>query len=151
MAPSCFSAEILLKGDDMVTIEEGGPAGTVPLVYYDENGNRYIVGEAEVQLIKGELIALGKYNHIPEATGIGEIGIESFSVSIGPFKESLAEEASARLGPLRLDNRAHITDTNPNGEVRQCDRRDLHEPHEYQAEFGAYFNVYCPGNVGSQR
>lgn len=45
----------------------------------------------------------------------------------------------------------HITKTNPNGAVSQCDRRDLHEPHEYQAEFGAYFNIYCPGNDGTKR
>jgi hypothetical protein len=44
-----------------------------------------------------------------------------------------------------------ITGTNPTGEVRQCARRDLHEPHEYQEGFGAYFNIYCPGNQGDKR
>jgi len=40
----------------------------------------------------------------------------------------------------------HVTETNPSGSVEQCDKRERHAPHEYQAEFGAYFNVYCPGN-----
>lgn len=44
----------------------------------------------------------------------------------------------------------HVTPSNPSGDVRQCDRRNLHEPHEYQAEFGSYFNVYCPGNDGTK-
>lgn len=61
-----------------------------------------------------------------------------------------------RLGdPPVLHNRAepedHQTPTNPTGEVRQCDRRDIHDAHEWQAEFGAYFNVYCPGNDGKRR
>lgn len=41
------------------------------------------------------------------------------------------------------------TANNPAGDVRQCDRRDLHAAHEYQREFGAYFDVYCPGNDGT--
>jgi hypothetical protein len=45
----------------------------------------------------------------------------------------------------------HITKTNPNGSVQQCSRRDLHEAHEYQYDFGAYFNIYCPGNDGTKR
>jgi hypothetical protein len=44
-----------------------------------------------------------------------------------------------------------ITKTNPAGETRRCDRRDIHESHEWQADFGAYFNVWCPGNDGTQR
>lgn len=135
----------------MVKIEDGGPAEKVPLVYYDENGVRHVVGEAAVQLVKGELIALGKYRDIPGATNVGEIGLESFSVALGPFNGSPAEEASRRLGPLGLKNRSLITENNPDGESRQCERRDLHDPHEYQPEFGAYFFTYCPGNTGSQR
>lgn len=46
---------------------------------------------------------------------------------------------------------SHVTRTNPSGEVRQCDRRDLHEAHEWQTEFGGYFNAYCPGNDGTKR
>lgn len=38
-----------------------------------------------------------------------------------------------------------VTKTNPTGEVRQCERRGYHQPHEFQADFGAYFNAYCPG------
>lgn len=45
----------------------------------------------------------------------------------------------------------HVTRTNPSGSVQQCDRRDVHEPHEWQSEFGAYFDVYCPGNDGKRR
>jgi hypothetical protein len=45
---------------------------------------------------------------------------------------------------------SHVTKNNPNGEVRQCDRRDIHFAHEWQAEFGAYFDVYCPGNDGKK-
>jgi hypothetical protein len=45
----------------------------------------------------------------------------------------------------------HVTKTNPSGEVRQCDRRDIHEAHEWQAGFGDHFNVYCPGNDGTIR
>lgn len=44
----------------------------------------------------------------------------------------------------------HITKNNPNGSVIQCDRRDLHDPHEYQRDFGDYFDVYCPGNDGTK-
>lgn len=45
----------------------------------------------------------------------------------------------------------HVTRTNPSGAVQQCARRDLHDAHEYQAEFGDWFNVYCPGNDGTRR
>lgn len=43
----------------------------------------------------------------------------------------------------------HITSHNPNGEVRQCDKRVVHGPHEWQADFGAYFDVYCSGIQGT--
>lgn len=43
------------------------------------------------------------------------------------------------------------TPNNPSGTVRQCDRRDIHDPHDWQAEFGAYFDVHCPGNDGKKR
>lgn len=46
---------------------------------------------------------------------------------------------------------SHITKNNPSGYVYQCDRRDLHEPHEYQLHFGDLFDVYCPGNDGTKR
>lgn len=48
----------------------------------------------------------------------------------------------------RREEEDHQTATNPTGRVLQCDRRDIHDAHEWQAEFGAYFNVYCPGNDG---
>jgi hypothetical protein len=138
----------------MVRINEGEEPQKVPLVYYDVEGERHVVGEAAIQIKNGEIIALGQIRDsvVPDLILkelIGGVNLEGFS--IGPFRVPPAEEAARRLGPLSLKHREHITETNPNGEVRQCDRRDLHEPHEYQAEFGAYFNVFCPGNVGSQR
>lgn len=39
----------------------------------------------------------------------------------------------------------HKTRNNPNGSVRQCDRKEVHDPHEYQAQFGDYYDMYCPG------
>lgn len=45
----------------------------------------------------------------------------------------------------------HRTKTNPTGEVRQCRDYVIHLPHEYQGEFGAYFNVFCPGNDGKKK
>lgn len=47
-----------------------------------------------------------------------------------------------------MSDASKITKNNPNGEVRQCDSRKIHSPHEWQADFGAYFDVYCPGNDG---
>jgi hypothetical protein len=64
--------------------------------------------------------------------------------AIDDIKARLVEEG-------HLPGESRVTPSNPTGEVRQCDRRDLHEPHEYQAEFGAYFNVYCPGNRGDKK
>lgn len=133
----------------MVTIREGGDPQTVPLAYYDEYGERQIIGEAAIQIKNGEIIALGKVKWGRGDVFASGMNLESFSIS-SP-EPNPAEEASRRLGPLRKGSRQHVTDSNPNGEVRQCDRRDLHDSHEYQAEFGAYFNVYCPGNTGSQR
>jgi hypothetical protein len=139
----------------MVHVSEGDEPIEVPLAYYDENGDRHIVGKAAVQIKNGEVIALGQINaESPISREIrqqlGSMNLETFS--IGPFVGlPPAEEASRRLSPYSLASRTHVTDSNPNGEVRQCNRRDLHEPHEYQAEFGAYFDVYCPGNTGSQR
>jgi hypothetical protein len=45
----------------------------------------------------------------------------------------------------------HKTKTNPSGSVQQCDQRHIHGPHEWQNEFGGYFNVYCPGNDGKPK
>lgn len=35
-----------------------------------------------------------------------------------------------------------------NARFIQCDRRDLHGPHNYQANFGDYIDTFCPGNDG---
>lgn len=136
----------------MVQINEGDEPQKVPLVYYDEEGERHVVGEAAVQIVEGEVLALG---HLSErATGlglsIGSLNLEAFSISY-LHETSPAEKAAARLGVLSQGSRAHVTERNPNGETRQCNRRDIHGPHEWQAEFGAYFDVYCPGNTGFER
>jgi hypothetical protein len=146
----------------MVTIREGAEPQKVPLAYYDENGERHVVGKAAVQIKNGEMIALGQLSADSIdliSQGFGGLNLEGFSLSVGPLNRSDPEaafvipavDAAQRLGPLSRGDRAHATDSNPNGQVRQCDRRDLHEPHEWQAEFGAYFNVFCPGNTGSRR
>lgn len=134
----------------MVQINDGDEPKKVPLVYYDTDGERHVVGNAAIQLNDGEVIALGQIFDGPKKElFVGGVNLEGFS--LGPFRESPAENASRRLGPLSMKHRIHVTETNPDGEVRQCDRRDLHDPHEYQPDFGGYFNVFCPGNVGSQR
>lgn len=43
------------------------------------------------------------------------------------------------------EKKTQVSSKNPAGEIRQCDLQKDHEGHEYQPEFGAYFNVYCPG------
>lgn len=43
-----------------------------------------------------------------------------------------------------------MTRNNPSGSVQQCSQRELHDAHEWQAEFGAYFDVYCPGNHSAE-
>lgn len=141
---------------------------TVPLVYYDEDNVRHVVGEAEVEIKNGEIIAEGKITEdffgmqgvttrqallgLPNLVGIsfGPDDARVITEPVKPFEPSLAEKAAMRLGPLGRGTKDHITDKNPNGEVRQCDRRDIHKPHEYQADFGAYFDVYCPGNQGDK-
>jgi hypothetical protein len=143
----------------MVQITDGGDSAEVPLIYYDEQGVRHVVGKAAVQIKNGEVIALGQITEKMQGDWpIDGMNLEGFSVGIGPFSAipqsiSPAEEASRRMGVLAqgLGSRQYVTDTNPNGEVEQCSRRDLHEPHEWQNEFGGYFNVYCPGNAGKRR
>lgn len=137
----------------MVNIKNNEGPKKVPLVYYDETGERHVVGDAAVEIKNGEVIALGQIN-----SGLGDIfasgmSLEAFSISNHEATISPVQEASERLGVLRIDpkNKPHRTDTNPNGEVDRCDRRDIHGPHEWQREFGAYFNVYCPGNKGDKR
>jgi hypothetical protein len=136
----------------MVHITDGGDSAEVPLVYYDEQGERHIVGKAAVQIKNGEVIALGQITEKMQGDWAID-GVNLEAVSIGPYSVPPAEEASRRMGVLAqgLGSRQYVTDTNPNGEVEQCSRRDLHEPHEWQNEFGGYFNVYCPGNTGRAR
>lgn len=63
----------------------------------------------------------------------------------------MTDESSKTTPRHRAEPESHVTKSNPSGAVRQCERRDLHEPHEYQPEIGAWFDVYCPGNDGSKR
>lgn len=139
----------------MAKIENNGDPEMVPLVYYDEFGTRHVVGEAAVQIKGGEVIAVGKIKDAPFdvlthiGVSVSDLALSNVVSGLAP-SVSAAEESARRLGPLSMENREYVTANNPNGEVRQCDRRDLHEPHEWQAEFGGYFDVYCPGNQGEK-
>ena len=131
----------------MVQVSEGGEPQKVPLVYYDEEGERHVVGEAAVQIQHGEVIALGKITdkvRFNETSGIsiGGLGIEAFSMDFGPTP---VEEASARLGILRKGLSQHVTQRNPSGEVKTCERAYLHGPHEWHVHPADFFAVYCPG------
>lgn len=79
-----YGALISIRERTMVKIEDGGPAQTVPMVYYDEDGERHVVGNARVQLVLGQLQAVGSYTNIPGCTGVGAVNLESFSVT--PFR-----------------------------------------------------------------
>lgn len=72
----------------MVHIEEGGAPGNVPLVYYDKDGNRKVVGEATVALRQGQLRIVGVFNDIPEATALAHISVDGFSI---PNSEEAAD------------------------------------------------------------
>jgi hypothetical protein len=39
----------------------------------------------------------------------------------------------------------HRSELNPNGTVELCELRTVHPPHEWQVNFGDYYNAYCPG------
>lgn len=131
----------------MVNIREGDEPQKVPLVYYDEAGERHVVGEAAIQINNGEVIALGKLTdklHLNDTSGIsiGGLGIEAFSVGVGPTP---IEEASARLGILRKSRNEHVTHRNPSGEVKECPRGNVHVSHEWRIHPADLFVVYCPG------
>lgn len=131
----------------MAQISEGDEPQKVPLVYYDEEGERHIVGEAAVQIKNGEVIALGKLTdkvQLSDTSGIsiGGLGIEAFSIGVGPTP---IEEASARLGILRKGQREHVTQRNPSGEAKVCDRAHVHGPHEWYVHPADFFTVHCPG------
>lgn len=123
----------------MVHIEDGGSAKKVPLVYYDEEGNRHVVGNADAQIVNGELQVTGHLESNRVGMEMGEMHIEAFSI----------DELKPSTGALYSRN-DHVTKTNPTGSVQQCDKRHIHAAHEWQNEFGGYFNVYCPGNDGTR-
>lgn len=126
----------------MVNIREGDEPQKVPLVYYDEDGNRTVVGEAAVQIKNGEVIALGQLISAgPAISGIGEISFGSEHT----YKPSPVEEASARLGILRKSRSEHITQRNPSGSLKICERTNIHAPHEWHIHPADFFAVYCPG------
>jgi hypothetical protein len=138
----------------MVRISEGEEPQKVPLVYYDVEGERHVVGEAAIQIKNGEIIALGQIRDsvVPDLILkelIGGVNLEGFS--IGPFRVPPAEEAARRLGPLSLKHREHITETNPNGEVRQCTDEICMNHTNTKQNLGHISMSICPGNVGSQR
>lgn len=148
----------------MVHIHEGDEPVKVPLVYYDENGEKHIVGEAAVQIKNGEVIALGQIQNNDIDMSLGGVNLEGFSISnpadkhyvlpdIDPaqYQATPADISARRLGPLSLQSKVHVTDTNPDGSVSQCPRLDLHAPHEWPSPDGGYFNRFCEGNVGSER
>lgn len=133
----------------MVKIKDGEGPQKVPLIYYDDEGERHVVGDAAVEIKNGEVIALGKIDWGQGDVFASGMSLEGFSISSS--EPSPVFEAARRLGPTSLQHRQYVTDSNPNGEVRQCSRRDPHEPHEYEAKMGDFFFVYCPGYQGSER
>lgn len=66
----------------MANIVEGGPARVVPLVYYDDNGNRYVVGKVKAKLRQGKLHVISS----------AEDGVEAFEVNIDTFDYEPIEE-----------------------------------------------------------
>lgn len=145
----------------MVQISEGGEPVKVPLAYYDKYGERSVVGEAAVQIKNGEVIVVGKIEaevdgDVIQREILGGINLESFSMSVDPFTSatpSTAFDAARRLGPLARTpgSTKHFTDSNPNGEIRQCNRQEFHDPHEWSPGTSSVFNVYCLGYQGSER
>lgn len=66
----------------MVHIENEGPPANVPLVYYDRNGTRHVVGEATVALRQGQLRIVGALNDIPNELDFGDIGMGHYSIGL---------------------------------------------------------------------
>jgi len=69
----------------------------------------------------------------------------------GALPYELTLDPHSNAGNVHVVEEAHKTKTNPHGRMRQCSGRDIHGGHEWQEEFGAYFNVYCEGNKGKRR
>lgn len=85
----------------MVQIIEGGEPEKVPVVYYDSQGNRHVLGEAAVQVKNGEVIALGKLD------GVLPDDIPELSLSMGPYtayEPSKNEKLAVEMGPLMKGN-----------------------------------------------
>lgn len=84
----------------MVHIEEGGAPGNVPLIYYDKDGNRKVVGEATVALRQGQLRVVGVFNATPEATYISALNLGGFSIGEPPEDVSdVRKEGSPSVPP----------------------------------------------------
>lgn len=62
----------------MANIVEGGPARVVPLTYYDEDGNRYVVGKAKAKLRNGELMIDGVFELAEDSPYSHEFNINNF-------------------------------------------------------------------------
>lgn len=89
----------------MVHIEDGDPPKKVPLVYYDKDGMRHVVGDADVTLRDGTLTVLGHYENTPGATEIPGMNLECFSIDAQEIKGSDIHVASD-LEPTKLHDEA---------------------------------------------
>lgn len=94
------------------------------------------------------------YPHLASLAGERAFTAGQTAVPVDAARKFLVQTAALAVAAIETIDRNNkkkiVTETNPSGEIRRCDRRDLHPAHEWQAEFGAYFNVYCPGNDGSK-
>lgn len=64
----------------MVHLKDGGEPKNVPLVTYDTDGNRIVLGEATVALRQGQLRVVGVFNDIPELGSLTNVEMESLSI-----------------------------------------------------------------------
>lgn len=66
------------------------------------------------------------------------------------FEDPTEEGSSLEVETDAPTSATHVCHKDVRGEPQQCDSRALHGPHDYQAEFGAYFLTHCDGNNGSK-
>lgn len=93
-------------------------------------------------------IAVDGYGDWDIGVAIGCLVIREHIETEQEAAERRLAEATAELRSERSGRRLKKPKPNPPMESRQCDRRDVHGPHDYQAEFGAYVDTHCPGNDG---
>lgn len=91
----------------MVRIEEGAPPEKVPLTYYDKQGKRHVVGDAEVTLRNGQISVLGTYKDTPAATEIPGMNLEGFSIDAPSISgDDIHLEVDSPLDPTKLHDEA---------------------------------------------